>query len=371
MIDDSVLNARIPRLGTITVGRGTTRGKGVQPHRATTLVFHTNDPELANACQVTYGGDILRDSPTWEYDVVSDVREVHALMLAPGFRQHLELWRAAECLRRCDGVKMSTKDGRPANEPCACEPEIARGQERACRPSTVLPLILDLDVERLGVWELRSTSWGTASAISGTMRALSMVGAADKSVPAVVSMVDRTTRDATGQVRDVIELHATIAKSHASLASLAGQAAALDGPPTHELPAGDEADRLELMQSWADYQGRAHRLGLRDQLVEDWRSMFGGGRDFDDLHVEELRGWVELVKGTVADAEGILERERAEASGSPVSGATPTSGSSTAENVPAQRSGDVGSPSGDEPPKAPPPDEDPWDAARPGASTDR
>ena len=321
MIDDDVVRARIPRLGTITTGRGqeatSRQGRAyARPTRAETLVFHTDDPELANAVQVKLGGDVLRDSPTWSYDVVTDAREAEVLILPTGFRQHLELWRAAECIRRCDGRQMSTLNGRPTAQPCACDDELAQGRERACKPTTILPSILDLDVERFGVWEIRSGSWGTAAAIKGTMTALQMVGATGGTVPAILSMVDRQVRDTERRVHDVVELHVTIAQSHRTLEALASRAAeAIGTPPTGELPAGDEHRRLELMQQWSDLQARAHRLGLREQLADDWRQMFGTEprRDFGDLSVDELAGWVELVAGTVDDHEAILRREADEA----------------------------------------------------------
>lgn len=318
MIQDEVLQGRIPRLGSITIGRGVeaTSRKGTtygQPTKSQTLVFHTNDPELANAVQVRFGGDIKQDSPTWDFDVVTDVRDAEVVVLGPGFRQSLELWRAAECVRRCDGVRMSTEQGRPVDKPCVCNGEVERGEERACKPHTVLPVLVDLDAERFGVWEIRSTSWGTAAAIKGTMRALAMVGAAQASVPAIVSMVDRTVRDTSGQVRDITELHVTVAQSHETLSALAGQAAALDGPAPASLPAGgNDAERLSLMQDWSGLHARAHGLGLRDQLAEAWRGMFGSAhREFDDLGLDELRSWVGEARAIVEDHERIIRDEQA------------------------------------------------------------
>ena len=319
MIDDEVLHGRIPRLGSITVGRGvetrSQKGKTYgRPTRSQTLVFHTNDPELANAVQVRFGGDIMRDSPTWDFDVVTGVREAEVVVLASGFRQALEDWRAAECMRRCDGVRMSTENGRPCHKPCVCNEEIERGEERRCKPHTVLPMLVDLDAERFGVWEVRSTSWGTASAIKGTMKALAMVGAAQGSVPAVLSMVDRTVRDTSGEVREITEMHVTIAQSHRTLSALAGQAEALGGPALSQIPAeGEDTERLSLMQEWSDLHVRSHGIGLRQQLVDDWTAMFGGGREFDDLHIEELRSWVTLVRSTVEDHERIIREEGATA----------------------------------------------------------
>ena len=313
MIDDSILHARIPRLGTITTGRGVERTSSrtgntyAQPTKASTLVFHTDDADVARAVAERFGGRVLDESPTWAHDVETTARAIDALAIPAGFRQALESWRAAECSRRCDGVTMSTLDGKPTSRSCLCAEELAQGRERVCTPSTILPLIIELDVERFGVWELRSNAWGTASSIKGTMTALAMVGATQGSVPVIVSMVDRKVRDTAGEVHSVVELTVAIARSHASLAQLAGQAAQLDAPAIVELPAGttDDGARLDLMQEWADLQGRAHRAGLRETLQSEWRALFGesGKASFDDLDLAELEAWVTIVRGEVAEAE--------------------------------------------------------------------
>ena len=368
MIDDDVVRARIPRLGTITTGRGVEAAsrKGntyARPTKASTLVFHTDDREVAEAVHARLGGEIVEDSPTWSVDVVTAVREVELVILPHGFRQALELWRAAECLRRCDGRTMQTENGRPVSAPCICDREMEQGRDRACKPVTILPALVELDVERFGVWEVRSNSWGTAASIKGTISALQMVGAALGSVPAVLSMVDRTVRDSENRVREVVELQCAIAKSHRSLTELASQAQhAIGTPALGELPAGDEGTRLELMQQWSDLQARAHRLGLRETLANDWREMFGSEprRDFADLSVDELRAWVELVRGTVDDAEQVLRDEQAEATGSRRSVDTETGEIITHETTATAQSSDESSRSEPVPPAPPPPDDDPW-----------
>lgn len=309
MIQDEVIHGRIPRLGTITTGYGveatSQRGKSYsRPTRSETLVFHSDDAEVATAVQTAYRGDLRSgESPTWAYDVITDQRSVEVSVLPAGFRQALEAWRAAECLRRCDGVTMTTRDGRRTDEACLCAQEIERGQERVCTPHTIVPVLVDLPVERFGVWEIRSNSWGTAAAMKGSMKALAMVGATSGSVPAVVSMVDRQVRDRDGKVRDVTELHLTIARSHRTLTELAGP------EPIVEIPADSRRDAL--MDQWAELQDQARLLGLDDRLRDDWRAMYNG-RDFADLDTDELDGWVQNVSATIRDVETALAAERAE-----------------------------------------------------------
>ena len=320
MIADEVLAGRLPRLGSITTGRGVeTESRGgkmySKPTRADTLVLHTDDDEVAAAAHLKFGGDILDDSPNWQHDVVTGVRSLDLMVLVAGWRQALESWRAAECVRRCDGIRMSMQSGKPTDQPCACEPEIDRGQERTCTPHTILPALLDLDVERWGVWEIRSTGWGSASNLKGTVRALAMIGIHSGSVPARLSMVDRTTRDSSGQVREVTDLALTIATSQTGLAELATQAATLPSTAPAALPSGEAETRLRAMERWSDLQGRAHRLGLRDTMLASWREQFGKGRSFDDLDIGELTTWTDEVGTLVRDAEQAIRVEQAEANG--------------------------------------------------------
>lgn len=303
MIDDTVLAGRIPRLGTITTGRGveaiSQRGATyARPTRAKTFVVHTNDGAVAIAAQVAFGGDVHTDSPTWDYDVLTDVREIPVTVLVNGFRQSLELWRSAECVRRCDGVRMSTLDGRPVDEPCRCAAEMLSGAERACRPSTILPVLLDLDVERFGIWEVRSNAWGTAASLKGAVRALTLAGSSSASVPAVLSMVDRTVRDAEGKTHDVTEIHLTIAQSHAALAA-GVDTAALPAPPLD----GD-ARRAALLVEWSAIQQQAHTAGLRDALRDAWRSRGLTARTVEELDVDDLADWIAEARTVIERREG-------------------------------------------------------------------
>lgn len=291
MIRDEVLHGRVPRLGTLTVGYGveatSQQGRSYsRPTRASTLVFHSDDPEVATAVQTRFGGDVSTDSPTWGYDVITDVREVPCQVLPAGFRQALEAWRAAECLRRCDGVVMSTQAGKPGSWPCVCETEMTDGNPRLCTPSTVLPVFVDLDCPRFGVWEVRSGSWGTAANLKGAMAALGMVGAASGAVPAVLSMHDRQVRDASGQVRDVVELRLTVAVSHQALA--AGTQALSD------------PRRADVEARWQEVRDAASEAGVIDRLRAEWQTRHGSATPAD-LSTDELAAWVDHAADVVRE----------------------------------------------------------------------
>jgi len=314
-IDPNVLRPRVPRLGTITTGYGveaTSRAGNAysRPTKSDTLVFHTNDEEAARAVAAALGGRISEDSTTWGFDVITDARSVKVEVLPAGFRQSLESWRAGQCARRCDGVTMSLLDGKPTSQPCLCEEEMARGMERECDPHTSLPVLVELAVPRLGVWEVKSTAWGTASNLSGSLDTLRMMGVTAARVPAILSMVDRTVRDANDDVWEVTELHLMLAARLDELSALTGatQPAAVGQAPQAAqaaLPSVTESNsdvREGLVKRLAHLRAEALELTIRDQLAADWQQMFPDRERPSDLSVEELAEWVRLVDATVADA---------------------------------------------------------------------
>lgn len=317
MIDDNVLGGRLPRLGSITTGRGVTASSKSgneysRPTRSDTLVFHTDDPEVANAVQVRFGGDVLSDSPNWKYDVVTETRDVDLDVLPAGWRQSLEAWSAAKVLRRCDGVETSMVDGRPNRQACICQSEMDSGDqdERACSPSTILTALVDLPVERWGVWEVRSTGWGTASNLKGTMRALAIVGITSGSVPARLSMVDRTTRDRDDKVWEVTDLSLAIAQSQTSLSALAAQPAPASG--VAEVGPGERKGRQVVLAHWQSLRDRGSQLGLRETMLKSWAEKFGRSRHVEDLNDEELFGWVGDMNDLVKEAESVVAAEQTE-----------------------------------------------------------
>ena len=292
MIDDTILAGRIPRLGTITAGRGvgaiSRQGRPyARPTRSDTLVVHTDDGETANAVQVAFGGSILGDSPTWQFDVVTARREMPVTILPAGFRQSLQLWRAAQCVRRCDGVTMTTLDGKPTDRPCLCEDEMAQGADRRCDPSTVLPCLLQLGIDRFGVWEIRSNGWGTAAALKGAIRILTLAGSTSSSVPAFLSMADRTVRDTAGDVHEITELSLMIAQSHAALAAGIDTAAL----PDPELSV--DGARRALLDEWSTVQQRAHAAEMTGQLRDLFRRRHPNVRRVEDLDDDHLIDWVQ------------------------------------------------------------------------------
>lgn len=339
-IRDDVLRGSIPRLGTITTGRGVAAtskagNKYSRPQKASGLVFHTDDGEVANVVLEEHGGTVHDDSPTWGFDVEVESREVDLLVIPSGFRQWLVHYRTEQCLRRCDGVRMVVADGKQVGvsqggevvdgEECRCAKEMERGRERTCRPSTVLPtLIPDLPIERFGVWEVRTNGWTSGRQLKGAVQALWMVGVQGGQValPAQLVAVDDQVRSGE-DVWQIVGLELRITASADRLVELSrasGMAEALGagGPalPQGELPpdpsdararASEERAYAALEEQAAEIRQRAEELELTGVLGAEWGEMFGDLR-IEELGLGDLSRWVAVAGGVVEEAEDAARR---------------------------------------------------------------
>jgi hypothetical protein len=243
-------------------------------------VFHCDDGDVANAVQVQYGGNVMSSSLTWAYDVVTEATRAEVQMLPAGFRQSLELWSAAQCLRRCDGVTMSTFEGQATSKPCMCS---SSPDERDCKPHTVLPVLLDLDVQRFGVWEVKSTGWGSAANLKGTVQALQLTGRSVTTVPGVIEMRERLVKDSKGDTHKVHELHAHIAVSADNMTALPAG-----------VPAAISAGQPDVFQEWEGLLDFASTIGETERLRVQYGEMFGDVRTHE-LSESDMRVWVDYV----------------------------------------------------------------------------
>lgn len=344
-IRDDVLRGAIPRLGTITTGRGVAaeskKGREYsKPTKAGGLVFHTDDGEVANVVLEEFGGTVHTDSPTWGFDVEIEHRHVDVLAIPGGFRQWLTQYRTEQTLRRCDGKQMIVLDGKQVGveqggqvvdgEPCRCEAEMARGAGRACKPQTVLPVMIDLPVERFGVWEVRTNGWTSGRQLKGAVQALWMVGiqGGQVALPAQLVAYDDTVRSGE-DVWEIVGLELRITAhpdrlvelaSGRGVPSLAGGVPALGGgvPEDGELPpdpgdaraeASEARARAALEDDYRRLRARAGELDLVGVLSAEWGERHGDLR-IEELMLADLAQWVDAVRQIVADAEAAEERHR-------------------------------------------------------------
>lgn len=300
MIDDAIMPARLTTIGTITVGTTNERG---HPQRSSTFVFHTDDDKAAKAVQGTYGGTVVTEQGNWQYDVVTDVTEFNAGAIPAGFRQWMEQWATAKCLRRCTGTRMVTRDGKPTDEPCLCAAE-GKSPGEVCSPSTAIPLVVDLPrLPRLSLWDLKSTAFGSARNLKDAYTTMQvMVADPGVTIPVVVRAVGTKVRDRDGKVWDTTEMSLTVAAGTQTLA----QIGTADEPQA--LDSGDDPERrarAALIDEFGRLIDRAKHAGVYDQVRADWDAFRDDADDPDPaaLDSERLGRWVDLVRSTVEDAE--------------------------------------------------------------------
>lgn len=222
---------RAPEQGRIRYGMKTISANGkVIPKSITKFRFTSSDLTALDQIAALYGGKV---SP-WEKEyseVVSTVAEV-PIVLPPnplGDGPVYELWKGAQCVRRCDGISAwvptRTPDGSELLEvPCLCN----EAQKLECKPTTRLSVILP-EVRFGGVWRLDCKGfYGTNElpAMVSTVQELQGRG-----LSRAYLALERRQRGTKSFVVPVIRLQAT--PNQLVEAREAGQVPALTQPKEH------------------------------------------------------------------------------------------------------------------------------------------
>jgi TusA-related sulfurtransferase len=193
---------RLMELGRVRLGE---KGPKGEPRKLSTLRFTSASRALLEAIAAQHGGQVT----VWTgapdegfFQVTTEATEID-IVLPPVFSdadgtptvaysQWMELWSGGGCLRRCDGVTeaLSGKD-------CICAEE--GKEERACKPTTRVSFMLP-DIPGLGVWRLDSHGWNAATELPVTLEVLSQAAAANRFIPAVLRLQNRTKKT-EGQTR--------------------------------------------------------------------------------------------------------------------------------------------------------------------------
>lgn len=322
-ISDDNLGGRSPRVGTITFGRTRLNDKTGRTHpiKTYTPTFHTNNGEVANAILEKFGGKIYDEGDTYKFDVVIEADSFEAFLLPASFYQWLESWKTATCLRRCDGDWMQTVDGErvePLTKPCLCKAEMQAGGDRTCKPSTMLNLILDLDVPSYAPWALQSTAWGSAGRLKGVINSLAQAGIVTGVVPVTVNAIKSKVRDPKGGVQTVGEFDIEVRVGLRELASLRSLSeivgnsnpSALNGHDD-EVPAlsgGEDetpeqrVERQEIITSCKTFIATLDDDG-KAEAKKAWVGIVGSGVTFEDADAEALTTFNQFVEALALDQE--------------------------------------------------------------------
>lgn len=147
------LPARLPEVGRIRLGtRVRTRTGRLAPARSDTLIYSSPSRGTLSALAARVGGAVedWSDGPE-PYRLVSE-RDAVPVMVPRDFAEAWwELWSGAGCLRRCDGVSATVPEEDPTGSLCLVERPCLCGEERECKPTTRLRVVLP-EVPGIGIW---------------------------------------------------------------------------------------------------------------------------------------------------------------------------------------------------------------------------
>jgi hypothetical protein len=214
------------QLGRIRLGQQVEYVKngqtGTKPVKLEYFRFTTNSTAAADQVAALYGGEVREwRGGTERYEIVTTTSELE-VMVPPGdrfIRQDYELWTAAGCVRRCDGVTARLfGEGGESESKCVCPADgkdraIAAAKGDACKPTTRLNVMLP-DLPDLGVWRVDSHGFYAAVELGGKAELLERARDAGVILPATLRLEQRERRTPGQQVRrfmvPVLEIGATM-----------------------------------------------------------------------------------------------------------------------------------------------------------------
>ena len=193
------LQRRLRKLGDIRLGDRS--GPRNAPTTLETFRLTSASQVLINQAAVLYGGEPKDwESPRGpEWQVITEADSINVVLPPEGhMSQWMEMWQAGGCQRRCD-----TRIEQIEQVECLCPADKAERSEQAkkgeaCLPVTRLSLLLP-GIEGLGIWRLVTSSWFAAVELAGVADILAEASAQKRSIPAVLRIEPRKSKNAEGQ----------------------------------------------------------------------------------------------------------------------------------------------------------------------------
>lgn len=273
-------------LGRLRIGATVTKDGKSRPVKLDAFRFTTPNRRTADAVADLFGGTVEAweaGSGRAEWEVVTTATDL-PVAIPPGepLTQWNELYSAAGCIRRCDGVT-ETLSGSACLCPAAGPDRLELAQRGgACKPTSRLSVVLP-DLPGLGVWLYRTTGYYAAVELGATADLLHRAAVAGVMLPARLRLEQREIRrpgtppkrfpvvvlDAEVTVRELMGGTATSALPAAPPRT----APALEAAPPPALDAADAqalADHLLDTRTQADVIAlgeRAAAAGVLDILV--------------------------------------------------------------------------------------------------------
>jgi hypothetical protein len=182
------LQRTIAEAGRIRIGQQVpTSGGRTRPEKLSTFRLTSPDKRRIEEAAVLFGGRVAAwaapAGPQWE--VVTGTAELQVIVppQAMAFSQHLELWSAGGCQRRCDGVTEVL-----SQQPCLCDPE-----QRECDYHTRLSVMIR-DLPGLALWRLDTQGWYAARELAGAVEILTLAAGRGLMIPARLLLEQRSVK---------------------------------------------------------------------------------------------------------------------------------------------------------------------------------
>lgn len=213
--------------------------RGNRPASIDTFRFVSTDGEAVATLAAIYGGAVT--VVDGKHDVVSDADEIDVVLPPDPLNGTpvYEMWSAAGCQRRCDGVTASVMHRRGddvdyEDAPCLC---LAAGA-LSCKPTTRLTVIIP-QVRLGGVWQLKTSSWAAAREMQQMVALIE--AAQSRGLVAAKLRVEKRTQQGSNRAFGV-----PILVLDATVHELSTGSAALTAPPAmRALPAASNEATAE------------------------------------------------------------------------------------------------------------------------------
>jgi Recombination directionality factor-like len=192
------LQASFREIGRIRMGHQVAAKGGKRPDKLETFRLTSPSRDILERAAGVYGGKVeawpdAPDGPEFQLTTESPTLDIVVPRGAALLTQWNEMWTAAGCVRRCDGVRELLTDS-----PCKCDPDPAVRNELAskgqnCKPTTRLSVVLP-NLPDIGIWVLTSHGYYAAVELQGTANLLEAAAAVGRLVPARLRIDQRSAK---------------------------------------------------------------------------------------------------------------------------------------------------------------------------------
>ena len=182
------LQRTIAEAGRIRIGQQVPTSNGrTRPEKLGTFRLTSPDRQRIEEAAVLFGGVVTPwEAPAGkQWQVITGTAELQVIVppQAMAFSQHLELWSAGGCARRCDGVTEVL-----SQQPCLCDPE-----QRECDYHTRLSVMIR-DLPGLALWRLDTQGWYAARELAGAVEILTLAAGRGLMIPARLLLEQRSVK---------------------------------------------------------------------------------------------------------------------------------------------------------------------------------